>query len=480
MKINALKLKLQQANTLVVTVVIIAVCGFMLAAYLKMVKVQNYNTVRSQAWNSAVPVIEAGIEDAMTHMNIHTNTLATDGWFQSGGIYWTRRNVPEGYYIVSVSNWIAQTANNIPVIESRGYVNMPYLVASVSAMPQVGPFLATLPTSDLRTSVPVSLARGVRVRARLVRLFTKALVANGQIDLMGNNVFSDSFDSSDPNYSTDGKYDPLKHKAGGDIATNSGLTNSLGVGNADIMGKISTGPGGSISIGPNGIVGGLQWFADNRRGIQPGWSTDDMNVDYPDVDYIPTGGVPPIGGTNGYTLAGGNYVLPSLNLSGSQKLAITGPTTLYIEGDLTVTGGAGIEVQPGGSLQLYVAGRSTSIGGNGVANLTGNAVNFQYWGLPSNTSLSFSGNSSFIGTIYAPSAHFQLTGGGGSAAIDWIGACIVGSANLKGNYSFHYDEALTRLGPFKGYVAVSWDEMTPQEVAQSPLDGGTQTMTYRY
>ena len=471
MKITS-KLNPARGNTLVLTLVITAVAGLMLVAYLQMVKSQHYNTSRSQAWNSAVPVIEAGIEDALTHLNVHTNSLFCDEWQQAGNIYWIQRNVPDGYYIVTISNWFPNVVDNQPVVESRGFVTMPYLVASLSTMP--GPFLATSTEIPSTTTQPY-LGRGVRVRAKQSRIFTKGMVAQGTIDLAGHNISADSFDSSNPLYSTGGKYDFAKRKDGGDIATNSGLTNSLNVGNADIMGKVSTGPGGSISIGPNGQVGSKQWFTDLRKGVQPGWSTDDMNVDFPEVTDPPTGGVPPVSGSVGtvtysYLIPGGNYAMPSLNLSGDEIMRITAPTVLYVAGNVSISGNAGIQIAPGASLIMYVAGATTSIGGNGIVNETSTALNFQYWGLPSNTSIDLGGNASFIGTIYAPQADLVFNGGGRTGDIDFTGASVTKTSTLKGNFNFHYDEALARLGPFRGYIATSWDELTPDEVKRSPLD----------
>jgi len=475
MKFTTFKSNQNQGSALVLTVIIVALTGLMLASYLQMVKSQNYNTVRSQAWNSAVPVIEAGLEDALTHMNIHTNALDVDGWQRSGSVYWIERLVADGKYFVTISNWNPNTTNNVPIVESRGFVTMPYLVASTP-----GPFLAFGGTGTNTVTTQKYLGRGVRMRAKQDRIFTKGLVAQGNIDMNGNNIKSDSFDSTDPNYNTNGRYDPNKIRDGGDIATNSGFTNSLNVGNADIMGKVSTGPGGSISIGPQGQVGSKAWFANSNKGVEPGWSKDDMNVTFPDVKNAPTGGVPPISGTNisgvayKYYMPGGTYKLDSINMSGSDVMQISGNVVLYVSGNVNISGNAFIDIAPGASLTIFVAGSTTSIGGNGVVNETGSALNFTYWGLPSNTSIDVGGNGGFVGAIYAPEADLKLHGGGNSTT-DFVGGAVTKTATLYGHFNFHYDEALKKLGPFKGYVASSWDEMTPDEVKRDPLAG-----TYTY
>ena len=96
-------------------------------------------------------------------------------------------------------------------------------------------------------------------------------------------------------------------------------------------------------------------------------------------------------------------------------------------------------------------------------NSDGLAQNFGYWGLPSNTSLTFSGNAKFTGTIYAPNADFTLNGSGDNI-IDFIGASISKTVTLNGHFNFHYDEALKAIGPFRGYIVSSWNEMSPDEV----------------
>jgi len=47
-----------------------------------------------------------------------------------------------------------------------------------------------------------------------------------------------------------------------------------------------------------------------------------------------------------------------------------------------------------------------------VSNPSGQAKNFQYFGLPSNKTINFSGNATFAGVIYAPQADLTMSGGG--------------------------------------------------------------------
>lgn len=455
-----------QGNTIFLALVMTALVGLVLACYLNLVHSQNYSSMRSQAWNSSIPIVEAGLEEALSHLNAHgSSNLLCDGWQFSGSKYIMQRYIGSNYYIVSISNYVSGLTNLAPVVESRGFVIVPVLAASGA-----GPVFATLGVAQ-----PASrfMGRGVRVTTRLDFIFTKGMVAKDQIDLNGNNISSDSFDSSEAAYSTNGSYDAAKAKDNGDIATNSTLTNSVNVGNADIYGKVTTGPNGTVSVGANGAVGSKAWQQAGNHGIQPGWVDDDMNVAFPNVKVPFTGGyfTPGSGTVNGttydYVLTSGNYQMASLSMSGSAKIYVTGDAVLSVTGDFSMAGQSFIQLGAGASLKLYVGGASGSIGGNGIVN-SGNSSKFTYYGLPSNTSLSFSGNAAFTGVIYAPSAAFSLNGGG-NTTYDFVGASVTKTVQMNGHFRFHYDEALAKTGPFRSYIVNSWNEMTPQEVAAVPV-----------
>ena len=406
-----------EGSVLVVTLVTIGIIGLALVSYLTLASAQQKSTMRSQCWNTAIPVAEAGIEEGMAHLRQSgTTNLGSDSWTSAGnGNYTKRRDFNDSYSITTISN--ATT----PVITGEGFVLLPLESATY-------------------------ISRKVRVIASRDALLGKGLVAKGQIDMNGNNVSTDSFDSADSLYSTNGLYSASKAKSRGDVATDSNLTNSLNVGNANIHGNLATGPGGSVSVGANGQVTGT--------------ISDDMNVQFDPVlppfnggYFTPSGGT--VNGVNyNYVLDSGNYQLSSL----SGKVLVRGNAVLWVTQSLSMSGQSSITIQSNKVLKLYVSAASASLGGNGVINQTGNATNFFYYGLPSNTSLSVSGNAGFTGVIYAPSAALSLNGGGNNT-IDFIGAAIVGSATLNGHFNFHYDENLARVGPSRGYVITSWNEL---------------------
>lgn len=110
-----------------------------------------------------------------------------------------------------------------------------------------------------------------------------------------------------------------------------------------------------------------------------------------------------------------------------------------------------------GTLKMYVKG-SISFSGNAAANTTGDALRMQIYGLPTSTDVSLGGNTEFTGLLYAPQAHLRFNGGGADRA-DYMGAAIVGSAQLDGHFEFHYDENLGRTGPPSSFVIASWAEL---------------------
>jgi hypothetical protein len=106
MKIPILAQKRNVGGTLLTTLVIAAVVGMTLMAYLKMVSNQNYFVQRSQTWNATVPIIEAGLEEALTHLNrngtnVGNPNLTADGWILRDGVYVKQSWVGENYYTVN-------------------------------------------------------------------------------------------------------------------------------------------------------------------------------------------------------------------------------------------------------------------------------------------------------------------------------------------------------------------------------------------
>ena len=204
-------------------------------------------------------------------------------------------------------------------------------------------------------------------------------------------------------------------------------------------------------------MGDAAWIASGATGVQPGKSNDDMNVSFPDVPLPPSGSfVPSPGGGAPLTISSsGNYNISGLN--GSLIIQSNANVNLLVTGNINITGHDGIEIEPGGSLNLYMSGAVAKLAGNGVANEGGNATNFVYWGSTSNSEISINGNGTFSGIIYAPQADLTLNGGG-SGIDDVSGASVSKTARLNGNFQFHYDENLGNLFKNRPFIVTSWNE----------------------
>ena len=88
-----------KASVLLVTLGTISIIGVGLATYLTMVKFESQATFRSLAWNTAIPVTEAGIEEALTQLRYADTTnvnLSANGWTSSGGMYSRQRTFRDG------------------------------------------------------------------------------------------------------------------------------------------------------------------------------------------------------------------------------------------------------------------------------------------------------------------------------------------------------------------------------------------------
>lgn len=143
------------------------------------------------------------------------------------------------------------------------------------------------------------------------------------------------------------------------------------------------------------------------------------------------------------------------SLKGDVK--VYGNATLIVRTEFQLSGLDAITIAPGGKLDLYVYAAAAAFG-PGSYNFSGGgkAENLHYFGMPSNKEISFDGNTSFVGTVYAPDAAVAMNGGG--TGVNFLGSLMANSVKLNGTYRFHYDERLSKLGS-PGYVITSWNEI---------------------
>jgi hypothetical protein len=415
----------QLGGVLATTLLTTAVLATLVVGVLQFAVQEHRMEVRATSWNSALPVAEAGVEEAMSQLRVNgpggniggdPGTLASAGWTLSDGVYSLNRTLnSNAYYQVFISSTIP------PVVTSKGYYRAPM--------------------SDNY------LQRKVQITTTKTALFTPAFAASSVINLNGNTVAADSYDSSNPSYSTAGKYDPTKTSTNGDIVS---INGPVDLGNDTIKGDLYLGPTATWNGNPSQVSGTVY---------------HDLNLEYPPV-------TPPTNFTSWTTASPANatidgttykyafyssgdytipdsaaiYVAPNVNVRVRMTATTFSPTALRVAGTNSTAG----------KLTLYMAGVSSTLGGNTTIDC-GNPANFIYFGLPSNTNLTYSGNSTLVAAIYAPNADLTLNGGGNNNGL--IGSSITKSIKMNGHYTFHFDEHLSTLNYILGYTISSWKEL---------------------
>ena len=450
MRIRANQTK-TQGSVLLITMLTAWVIGISLVSYLTLVANQNRSTFHSLTWNTCVPVMEAGVEEALTqlHFNGITNFSSNDWTIGADGLYHKRRDIGSdgSYYEVTIQ------PVDPPVIVSTGYSAAP----ANTGQPMGGSSAFGMILGSLSPSATAMTSRKVRVTTKTQFSGAAGLAAKGEIQFVGNS-YLDSFDSSNSSYSTDDKYDPAKRKDKAMAFTNSKAFGAIRVASATIYGSATTGPGGSVTIA-GGTIGDAAWVA-GQTGVQAGHFENDANLQFDDVSapFIFASGLTPIAGivsgTNyGYVVDGTvqqNFNLPSANVDSTHPMIVIGNATLYIDGNLVVSGSGFIYLDLGASLKLY-AGGSMDIGGTGIINGTARAKDFSIYGLNTCTSINYSGSSPFIGTVYAPYAEFTLSGTGGG-----FGSFSANTISIGSGAHVAFDESLNATGE---YVVASWNEL---------------------
>lgn len=416
------------------------ICLYM-GSYLTLVRSENQITRRSLAWNMAIPIAEAGIEEALTQIQYNYPDLKeNNGWLKINDRYfWKTNRLNENqYYTVGIFIPGSLNGNTNPVIVSQGFVRPPSQTNFIS--------------------------RTIRVKTKLDGYVMPGMVVVETAKLSGGSKMTvDSYNSTNSAYSTDGKYDSSKRGDKAYLATLSTKTNAVDLGNTQVWGKVASGHNGvPPTLGTQSSVGDKAWHDAGKKGLQPGAYSDDVNISIEPVE-------PPVNGLPLPTNASGVYVLGDAtyaadNLSGT--VLVTGKARLLVTktfnvSSLTISNATGTA-----SLELYVAAQDVNLSGNGQLNVQGRPSNFKYFGLPANPDKNWTGNKTLVAggngqfnaMVYAPYTDLSMQGGGNSDQ-DFSGAALVKNVTINGHYSFHFDESCL-LEMARGYIAISWDEIS--------------------
>ena len=123
-----------------------------------------------------------------------------------------------------------------------------------------------------------------------------------------------------------------------------------------------------------------------------------------------------VGANDNLTLAPGTYYFESLTFVSGAELTLTGPTTIYLTGDMDITGAGTLHTSQDPSDLTIIS--------------TGNIIKI-------------TGNDEFYGSILAPYAEVELKG-----TSNYYGAIVGRTVKISGNFSFHVDTSLSLVDMF--------------------------------
>ncbi len=327
-----MKLHLQhakQGSILIVTMIFVVGVAGILVGYLALVQNSRQLVGRAQAWNSALAIAEAGIEDGLARVN---------AGYVSGNL---TRNMNGGTYAIQL------IPGNTATIISTGMVTV-------------------AKTGD-------KVSRAVKVTASRQGKFAMGLVAVNNIRFNGNGISSDSWNSHNPLQSTNGLYNNYVG-TNGDVASVQGLVD---IGNHTISGNLYLGPSATYS-GTVGQVLGMIYtdanlsFSDvtvpttDSSGNTIAWNpapttTTGSGKKATSVHDITTSGY--------YTVSDSTSVIiePGVNATISVQSGNWNPTSVDIGGGTTNSGNAVLYIQSG---TITMAGNSSGgASGNRPENL---------------------------------------------------------------------------------------------------------------
>jgi hypothetical protein len=202
-------------------------------ALLLLAQEHHYLTIRSATWCSEIPIAEAGVEEAMAHLNSKPARYATNGWAYNGAAGYSKKRVfPEGYFYSTI------------------FTNKPTRVVSIG--------YGRIPKQTNYTSRTV-----LALTSRTPPIY--GIVGLNGVTIGGSSLIN-SYNSSDPDYSTGGLYDPTKARDQAGVGTLSTSRPAIITDSAKIYGYAATGPGGTVS----GHVGEYAFFSTGGSGIQDG------------------------------------------------------------------------------------------------------------------------------------------------------------------------------------------------------------------
>jgi hypothetical protein len=294
------------------------ILAVLLLSYLNMLNTSNILTMRSLTWNSALPWAEAGIEEAaaaiqtVAYGQSLSAVLQSAGWTASDNTLTRTRQLTNAYYNVLISSSDTTAAigpTNPPVITCMAYVQVP-----------------------LRGSNYIG--RTVQVTTTYANPQVYGILAKNNVTINGNGSTLDSYDSTDPNLSTGGAYDPTKYDDKAHVGCNSIASGCVSVGSSTIYGDVNTLFGGSTTVGGSGVVGDKAYdnSSSNKGTIESSHTLNTLSPTFLDAQAPFSSGATLASGIVGATNF--QYVADSANYYFASDLVVSGP--ILIRGDATL------------------------------------------------------------------------------------------------------------------------------------------------
>ena len=427
---NQRSLSDRRGSVLLITMILTLGLAIFLGSFVKMAMSSYKFSNRSFYSNGCINLAEAGLEEGLYALNNSDWT----GWTSSSG-------------------HMSRTISNVSLGQgATGTIKIKIFNYASAASPRIVAEGRTILTSGPQ------LVKQIQITASKKSFWANGIVAKDTVEFKGGNAYVDSFDSTDPSYSTAGLYDSSKKKDRGSVGSVLVSTDAVSLGNAEIWGYAATG-GSAPTVGANGKIHG----ADTPSGVDvdPNRIRTDFTANFDSVtaptsfDQIYTN----VSGTINLGTAGASTVIKATSIENknNETTQILGDVTMVLTGDIGIKGDFVIDANS--SLTIYVDG-DVDIGGNGVMNLSGFSKNLIMYGTATSQTIKLHGNGAAQAAIYAPNADLELKGGGSSGA--FMGAAVVKTVFINGNYEFHYDEALASLGSSGVYTVGGWREIFGQ------------------
>jgi hypothetical protein len=471
----------ERGSVLVWTVLVIAILSVLAGEVLRITSIKYQNALQTAAWQEALLASESGVDLAMVELQKSLYPAPNHAWEN-----WSAPpGVVSNYSVTTVPNAglagtpmsIAVNVDAPPQLIDAGNGWQYYRIRTVGTLPLTGPARVSDNKQDAslrklslfwdrftngmlvsRPLITPEVSRRVEAIVRPVSSFDQAIISSGTLDLTNQNIVVDSYDSKDPNKSTNGLYDASKRQQNGDIATDGTL---IEAGNAHIYGDVSTNAG-TVSGAAN--ITGVE-RTDFYQALIP---VADPSWPLVNPATFTVTGTTTLNSSATRGSPTSRYRLDRIALSGGQTLRLAGNADgsqayieVYVSGDISVTGNAQIVLDPGVSASIYFAG-NVDIAGNGLVNSRNQPQDLQLYGVtpPANVAehVNLAGNAQLTAAVYAPGHDVTVNGGGSSGHV--FGSIVGNTVTMTGVTNLHFDEALSGSGKINNYKIVSWFEDT--------------------